>query len=137
MARRRRNEGVALNFDGLTDAVTNLTGTLILLVVLIFGITTEARTPAPPPPPPPAPRTRQGKPILPLLQKIEILKLQIEQTDKQIRTLKDDLPRLEAEAEQLQQEADELWNRSGREKPGLQAHRTRGDGNRSTWRRRA
>lgn len=133
MARGRRNERVVLNFDGLTDAVTNLTGTLILLVVLIFGITTEARTPSPPPPPsPPAEKTHQGKPIRPLLQKIEILRLQIEQTDQQIRMLGDDLPRLEAQVQELQQKADALRLRSGSDKKNLQAHRTQRGDNRST-----
>ena len=37
---KRRNSGVEFNFDGLTDAVTNLVGSLILLVVLILAVTT-------------------------------------------------------------------------------------------------
>lgn len=38
MARGRRSEGLELNFDGLTDAVTNLVGALLLLVVLVLGL---------------------------------------------------------------------------------------------------
>lgn len=38
MARRRRND-VDFNFDGLTDSITNLAGSLVLLVVLVFAIT--------------------------------------------------------------------------------------------------
>lgn len=102
---RRRNESVALNFDGLTDAVTNLTGTLILLVVLIFGITSEATVPEPPPPPP-SPETHEGKPIGPLLQKIDRLKLEIQQVDREIQALQDDLPRLQQEVDQLRQQTE-------------------------------
>lgn len=43
MKRRRRQDGIELNFDGLTDAVTNLVGTLILLVVLVMALTHEAQ----------------------------------------------------------------------------------------------
>lgn len=38
MARKRRGDGLELNFDGLTDAVTNLVGSLLLLVVLVLGM---------------------------------------------------------------------------------------------------
>lgn len=37
-----RKQGLELNFDGLTDSVTNLVGALILIVVLLIGITQRA-----------------------------------------------------------------------------------------------
>ena len=43
MAREQHASNTTLNFDGLTDVVTNLVGALILLVILLFGLTTEAR----------------------------------------------------------------------------------------------
>ncbi len=39
MARKQANPLVSFNFDSLTDTITNLTGTLILVVVLVLGIT--------------------------------------------------------------------------------------------------
>lgn len=42
MAQRRRGSQFRMNFDGLTDAVTNLVGALVLLVVLLIGITERA-----------------------------------------------------------------------------------------------
>lgn len=45
MKRERRQDGIELNFDGLADAVTNLVGTLILLVVLVVGLTRDAALP--------------------------------------------------------------------------------------------
>lgn len=120
MTRRRRSESVALNCDGLTDAVTNLTGTLILLVVLIFGITTEARIA----PPSQAGETHTGKPIDPLVEKTEILKLQIRQVDREIRRLEGDLPRLEQQAEDLQKAIEEAGQRQPEQsKPPLQVRR--------------
>ncbi len=37
-----RRSQLELNFDGLTDSVTNLVGALILLIVLLIGITRQA-----------------------------------------------------------------------------------------------
>jgi len=100
MARRQRNQKTELNFDGLTDAVTNLTGTLILLVVLLFGITTETRPE----------RATGGRPVAedlepigPLLEQVEVLKLQIEMVDRQIHRLEQGLPELQARVQKLKQ----------------------------------
>jgi TolA-binding protein len=123
-----------LNFDGLTDAVTNLTGTLILLVVLIFGITTQARNPAPSlvPPQPPAPKTPEGKPIGPLVEDVEALRMQIQRVDGQIRRLEGDLPRLEQRIEELRKDVEEVRQRgSGQDRPRLRVDRARSDENRS------
>ncbi|NQT16475.1 MAG: cell envelope integrity protein TolA [Planctomycetes bacterium] len=120
MTRRRRSESVVLNCDGLTDAVTNLTGTLILLVVLIFGITTEARIA----PPSEAGEAHEGRPIDPLVEETEILKLQIQQVDREIRRLEGDLPRLEQQAEDLQKTIEEAHQRQpDQSKPPLQVRR--------------
>ena len=40
---RRTRDRIALSFEGLTDAVTNLTGALILLVALVLGVSHAAR----------------------------------------------------------------------------------------------
>ena len=41
MARQNRSGQLQLNFDGLTDSVTNLVGALLILVALLLGITKE------------------------------------------------------------------------------------------------
>jgi len=129
MARQRRNEQASLNFDGLTDAVTNLTGTLILLVVLILGITTEAGTPLHALRPP-GEDGHDGKPIGPLLQKIENLKLQIQQVDQHVRELERDLPRLRQQVEDLRKAAESTRPRLGQDAQVLQVNgrRSGGDG---------
>lgn len=47
MTQPRRSQ-LDMNFDGLTDSVTNLVGALILLIVLLIGVTQQAVM-APPP----------------------------------------------------------------------------------------
>lgn len=47
MAAPRKQE-IELNFDGLTDSVTNLVGALILIVVLVISITQRAVYTPPP-----------------------------------------------------------------------------------------
>jgi len=101
MARTRRDQKVQLSFDGLNDAVTNLTGTLILVVVLILGVTSKVSSRAPVAPIPPRPSGE--KPIGPLLQQIEILRLQTNAVDKEIHDLEEAIPALEAEVDRLLQ----------------------------------
>src|SRR5437868_668991 len=40
---RSRDTDLELNFDGLTDSLTNLVGTLILFVFLLFALTREIK----------------------------------------------------------------------------------------------
>lgn len=109
MARTRRSDEIELNSDGLTDAVTNLTGTLILLVVLMFGITHAVQPEMELPPPAPE---NTGKPVGPLLRKIEMLRREIQNVDGQIRGLEQRIPALEQEVERLRTEAAKRANES-------------------------
>ena len=101
MARRQRNQPVVISFDGLTDAVTNLTGTLILLIVLIPGITTESSPKLMGDTEPP-----EGIPVEPLLKRSVVLKLQIQMVDQQIQELQQSLPDLQKRLEKLQEQAE-------------------------------
>ena len=74
MARRRKSE-IELNFDGLTDSVTNLVGALILIVLLMIGVTTSSAPSAPAPAQRPAPVGSESAEQL--LMKIEYIRAQI------------------------------------------------------------
>jgi TolA-binding protein len=87
----------------LTDAVTNLTGTLILLVVLMFGITHKVQPKIQQPPE--TSREEKGKPVGPLIRKVEMLKREIQAVDTQIQGLEQRIPALEQEIEQLRTDA--------------------------------
>ena len=89
MPRRQRNQQIMISFDGLTDAVTNLVGALILLVVLILGVTHVAR---------PGRSNRESSlqtvPATDLLQRIHVLEMEAELIDRQIVRIERELPEL-------------------------------------------
>jgi hypothetical protein len=91
---RRRSQEIELNFDGLTDAVTNLVGALILLIVLVLGVTkvagrgaTSANQPVPRWDSFAPSQTDGPKPVQPLLRQIELLRRDIAVTDQQMKEL--------------------------------------------------
>lgn len=106
MARTVRNDQLDMNFDGLTDAVTNLVGNLILIVILMFGITSEVTLTEPPQavaapgprqlPPPNATGTKQ---VGDLLLELETLQAVIAQVDRELAELEDRVPELQSRAE--------------------------------------
>ena len=102
MVRERRSQPTTVNFDGLTDVVTNLAGTLILLVVLLLGLTTEAR-PRLPAGGPAGEKT--ARPIEPLLRQIQVVELEIQSVDGQIRLIEQGVGELESRVESLRDEA--------------------------------
>lgn len=112
MARRRRTE-LDLNFDSLTDLVTNLAGGFILLVLLLMGVTRPAssQNEAPSPPPPPK-ESNQGdleqKSMAPLLARVNQLKAQVRGVDQEIDKVKADLPALKDEVEALIRKAEAI-----------------------------
>lgn len=107
MPRQRRNSAIELNFDGLTDSVTNLVGALILLVVLLLAITKEIplnATPAMQGAARPAPLDG-SKTIDELWLQVTQLRLQIKAADQYIATA-------EARVEELGAQAATLIERS-------------------------
>ena len=109
MAARRRSEGLELNFDGLTDSVTNLVGALILLVVLILGVTQEAISqPLPTPPKQKGKQSAGEKPISPLESRIVSLEKQIRKADVDVKTLQDKLQDIDRKFKSLLEEAQKL-----------------------------
>ena len=99
MARQRRDQALVLSFDGLTDVVTNLAGTLILLVVLILGVTRAAQRGGSPPSAPPEGNRRLEN----LLREVQALEMQTRLIDRQIQQMEEDLPELEKRANELRQ----------------------------------
>lgn len=111
MARRRRTE-LDLNFDSLTDLVTNLAGGFILLVLLLMGVTRPASSQNQPPPPP-SPKENSGgdaeqKSMAPLLARVNQIKAQVKGVDQEIDKLKADLPALKNEVEALIRKAEAI-----------------------------
>ncbi len=93
---------IELNFDGLTDAITNLTGSLVLLVVLMFAMTTpkeqgfeEPRFPEP--------QIGEAISMVPLVEKLQIMRAEIEQLAQQTQQIEDRLPELTIEIKQLEE----------------------------------
>jgi hypothetical protein len=84
MAQVRNNDSVNVNFDGLTDSVTNLVGALILLVVLLVGITTKAVQDAPTPAF--VGESQVGQlPVDELLEQVVVLQAQLDNANQQVR----------------------------------------------------
>jgi len=96
MAGIRREGRFQLNYDSLNDTVTNLAGALILVVALVLGVTrpdlggASGRADA-----------RVGKPIEPLLQKAEKIRLETQERQKQLHRLENRLSELRQIAEGL------------------------------------
>ena len=84
MAQVRNNYNVNVNFDGLTDSVTNLVGALILLVVLLVGITTKAVQDAPTPAS--VSESQVGQlPVDELLEQVVVLQAHLDNANQQVR----------------------------------------------------
>jgi len=97
MAVQQAGHSIELNFDGLTDAVTNLAGSLVLLVVLIFAISREQPLR---PDQQPERFEHQGygeKTVKALLARINDLKAQIKREEEQISRLESAIESLEEE----------------------------------------
>jgi len=86
----RRSNELELNFDGLTDSITNLVGALIILVVLLVAITRPASDNRPSPG-----ETRasdvtdsQGeKTAEEMLRQVQTLRQQIQSADREIAAM--------------------------------------------------
>jgi len=104
MTRKPRTQHVAVSFDGLTDAVTNLTGAIILLVVLVLGVTTEA-----PPQPREGAASAEGaadRTVESLLERAQAARLAIRGIEDGIRRREQELPELERRLESLRRKAE-------------------------------
>ena len=106
MAQRRA--GVELNFDGLTDSVTNLVGSLILLVVLVVAVTgPKVAGIEELPPPDNEPGAEQEVDLL--LEQIRVLKLEVQTVDRDIQGMEARLPEIAAELDELRRQSEELF----------------------------
>ena len=109
MSRRRRQSRVELNFDGLTDSVTNLVGALILLVVLIVGVTREAVSRQKETPKPKTGKKNAGeKSIKPLQDRVNQMKAQLRDVDNDIEGQKRQLRSLREEVQDLIKKAEKI-----------------------------
>ena len=100
MSRKRNASEIELNFDGLTDSVTNLVGVLILLVVLLVGVTSSKALSLN------AERsessgTKKVEELIVLQRATELLRIQIANVDQQISKIEAELPELESKVNNL------------------------------------
>jgi hypothetical protein len=103
MASRRKNT-IDLNFDSITDLITNLAGGLILVVLLLIGVTKDAasQTKSPPNTPEPGGQANAGtKSAREVLQRINDLKFEVKAVEDGIRKLEAPLRQARDEAEEL------------------------------------
>ena len=99
---RRRQSRAELNFDGLTDSVTNLVGSLILLVVLVIAVTAPKqigeRTP-----PPPDNTAGDEQPIDGLLETIRLMRAELSDIEQEVQRIEARIPSIGDEIEELKQ----------------------------------
>jgi len=112
MARTIRNDQMEMNFDGLTDSITNLVGNLILIVILMYGVTSEITLTEPPqvavapgPRQLPPPNATGSKQVGDLLLELESLKAAIAEVDRDMSDLEARVPELQSRAEAVLRKA--------------------------------
>jgi len=99
MTRRGKSSEFEINFDGLTDSVTNLAGALILLVVLLLGVTTNA-VQTTPSPPPVAPGVGTGS-LDGLLEQVVVMRAELRSAGAQLDEVERDVRGLREKIGQL------------------------------------
>ena len=111
MPKPTRYAGVKMNFDAMTDTITNVAGAMIRLVILVLVITQPIASNLPPPPPPPndlgdsSPAGKADQPLRPLVAEIELLKTLIHDVDGKTAAMERELPSLRDRVEKLRQAA--------------------------------
>ena len=102
MAARSPSSPVGFNFDGLTDCITNLAGSLILLVVIVFALTVPKETGSDQPD---FPSNKVGAevPMQPLVDKIQVLRSDTERLTQKAQQIEESIPKLTAEIEELEE----------------------------------
>lgn len=106
---RSAPQSIEMNFDGLTDSVTNLTGTLILVALLLIGMTTSYVRPAAKPKAaaPNEAEEAASRPMGELLARLQTLQGQLASSDAEIK-------QMEQRLEELQDRYTELTNRAAK-----------------------
>jgi hypothetical protein len=107
MARSRASE-IDLNFDGLTDALTNLVGTLILFVFLLMAVTREKTAVRPPAPPPvflPADAPAHARRSVDLLEEVAQLQAELQGMEAQTAAVENDIDMLRTRVAELARRA--------------------------------
>lgn len=107
MSRRRPNH-FDLNFDSLTDLITNLAGGFTLLVLLLWGITQQGEdNMAYSPKHTPMPKTASGKrdagdqSLIPLQKRAIALRAETQGFQRDLDQLEQEIPQLRKELEDL------------------------------------
>lgn len=97
----RRKSPVEWNFDGLTDSITNLAGSLVLLVVLVFAVT-KPRQAGLEEPSLPEKTVGAETPIEDLVHQIHSLRTEVEEVNGQTEQIEARLPAIAADVEALE-----------------------------------
>lgn len=103
---RRRSGNPEMNFDGLTDSVTNLVGALILIVIMLIGVTRDVLPESTPAIPQFTLRVEkesleETKTVEELLRRVQYLQSEIDATDQRIKVAEAQVDELQVEAQAL------------------------------------
>jgi hypothetical protein len=85
----RRTSHIELSFDSMTDLITNLSGGLILIVLLVAGLTREATAPS------------QGKSPTPVCEQINQLRFDVQTIDQRMSGTEQRLDAWEQDIQEL------------------------------------
>jgi hypothetical protein len=102
----RRNTTLELNFDSLTDTITNLCGGLILLVMLVVG-GSHPKLEGQDDLPPPEQKVGGDSHIDQLLRQMQAISAQLDQVQQETQRAESRLPDLEREIEELNRKSNE------------------------------
>ena len=102
---KRRQSTLDLNFDSLTDTITNLCGGLILLVVLVAGVSRSKQSGVTALPPPEN-KVGAESPMDELIDQIQIMQAEAQQIHHDVQRVESELPQLEDEIEQLRRKSE-------------------------------
>ena len=105
MARRPRSFQIELNFDGLTDSITNLVGALIVLVLILLGIMNSPRLLDVPSDKASGDAAAEAESVDDLLQEMQLLQARLAVIDSQMNSVESELPELKQKIVLLSKQA--------------------------------
>jgi hypothetical protein len=105
MARRQRSFQIELNFDGLTDSITNLVGALIVLVLILLGIMNSPRLLDVQREKAAGEAAAEAESVDDLLQEMQLLQARLALINSQMNAVESELPELKEKIVLLSKQA--------------------------------
>ncbi|MCY2987518.1 MAG: hypothetical protein NTY19_06600 [Planctomycetota bacterium] len=96
-----RGQKIEFNFDSLTDCITNLAGSLILVTLILFGLTKPKESGSTRPEY--VRRNIGGEASMaPLVHKLETMRTELEHIHREVESLSSQLPQTVSELEKIE-----------------------------------